>query len=55
MFGVTIHSVGWPIPLGGAQMLTRALIGYLHTLGGTVHTSRRIDAMRCGSSNRRAK
>jgi phytoene dehydrogenase-like protein len=44
MFGVTIHSVGWPIPRGGAQMLTRALLSYLHTLGGTVHASRRIDA-----------
>jgi len=44
MFGASIHSVGWPIPRGGAGALTRALIGYLHTLGGTVHTSRRIDA-----------
>ncbi len=44
MFGVTVHAVGWPIPRGGAQSITRALIGYLNTLGGTVHTSRRIDA-----------
>jgi phytoene dehydrogenase-like protein len=44
MFGITIHAVGWPIPRGGAQAIPRALIGYLKTLGGTVHTSRRIDA-----------
>jgi phytoene dehydrogenase-like protein len=44
LFGVTIHAVGWPIPLGGAQAITRALIGHLKSLGGAVHTSRRIDA-----------
>ncbi len=44
MFGITIHAVGWPIPRGGAQAITRALIGYLEALGGTVHTSHRIDA-----------
>jgi phytoene dehydrogenase-like protein len=42
-FGVTIHAVGWPIPRGGAQAIPRALIGYLDSLGGTVHTSRRVD------------
>jgi phytoene dehydrogenase-like protein len=44
MFGITIHAVGWPIPRGGAQAITQALIGYLESLGGTVHTSCRIDA-----------
>jgi phytoene dehydrogenase-like protein len=44
LFGVTIHAVGWPIPRGGAQAIPRALIGYLKSLGGTVQTSRRIDA-----------
>ena len=43
MFGISIHAVGWPIPRGGAQAITRALIGYLEALGGTVHTSCRID------------
>ncbi len=43
MFAITIHAVGWPIPRGGAQALSRALIGYLNSLGGTVQTSRRID------------
>ncbi len=44
MFGITIHAVGWPVPRGGAQAIPRALIAYLSSLGGTVHTSRRIDA-----------
>jgi phytoene dehydrogenase-like protein len=44
MFGITIHAVGWPVPRGGAKALTQALIGYLKSLGGTVHTSCRIDA-----------
>jgi phytoene dehydrogenase-like protein len=44
LFGITVHAVGWPIPRGGAQAITQALIGYLKTLGGTIHTSRRIDA-----------
>src|SRR5579863_738032 len=44
MFGITIHAVGWPIPRGGAQAITQALVGYLKTLGGTLHTSCRIDS-----------
>ncbi|MGA2205502.1 MAG: NAD(P)/FAD-dependent oxidoreductase [Terracidiphilus sp.] len=44
MFGITIHAVGWPIPRGGACAITRALIGTLEALGGTAHTSCRIDA-----------
>jgi phytoene dehydrogenase-like protein len=44
MFGITVHAVGWPIPRGGAQAITQALIGYLQTLGGTVQTSCRVDA-----------
>jgi phytoene dehydrogenase-like protein len=44
MFGITIHAVGWPIPRGGARAISSALAGYLKSLGGTVHTSRRIDA-----------
>jgi phytoene dehydrogenase-like protein len=44
MFGITIHAVGWPIPRGGAQAIAQALTSYLKSLGGTVHTSRRIDA-----------
>lgn len=44
MFGISIHAVGWPVPRGGAQALTRALIGYLESLGGSMHISHRVDA-----------
>jgi phytoene dehydrogenase-like protein len=44
LFAITAHAVGWPIPQGGAKAIAQALIGYLTSLGGTVHTSRRIDA-----------
>jgi phytoene dehydrogenase-like protein len=37
------HVVGWPVPRGGAGALTKALVAHLESLGGTVHTSRRID------------
>ena len=32
------HAVGWPSPRGGAQQLTDALVGYLHSLGVETHT-----------------
>jgi len=44
MFAITIHAVGWPIPRGGARAITQALIRYLESLGGTVHTAQRVDA-----------
>jgi len=44
MLAVSLHAAGWPIPRGGAQAISRALIGSLNSLGGVVHTSRRIDA-----------
>ena len=43
LLGVTAHAVGWPIPRGGAQSITDALIGYLESLGGSVVLSSRID------------
>ncbi len=44
MFGITIHAVGWPIPRCGARAIAHALTSYLKSLGGTVHTSHRVDA-----------
>jgi phytoene dehydrogenase-like protein len=43
LLGATAHAVGWPIPRGGAQCITDALIGYLQSLGGSVRTSARIE------------
>ena len=45
LLGAAAHSVGWPIPRGGAQSITDALIAYLGTLGGRVHTSSRVEKL----------
>ena len=44
VLGAAAHAVGWPIPRGGARAIPHALAGYLESLAGAVHTSRRIDA-----------
>ena len=44
VLGAAAHAVGWPIPRGGARAIPHAIMGYLDTLGGTVHTSRRIES-----------
>ena len=44
MFAASLHAVGWPSPRRGARAISHALIGYLESLGGVVHTSRRVDA-----------
>jgi phytoene dehydrogenase-like protein len=36
------HVAGWPIPRGGAQQITKALIQHLRSLGGEVITDTRI-------------
>jgi phytoene dehydrogenase-like protein len=42
VIGAAAHAVGWPIPRGGSQAITDALIAHLRELGGKVHTGRRI-------------
>src|SRR5690606_12691143 len=37
------HRVGWPIPRGGAQALTDALVAHLGTLGGEAVTGERVE------------
>ncbi len=44
VLGAAAHAVGWPIPRGGASSIPRALVAHLQSLGGTLHSSRRIDA-----------
>ena len=48
-FGLTLgaaaHAVGWPIPRGGAQAIPDAMAGYLASLGGTIHTSSRVERL----------
>jgi phytoene dehydrogenase-like protein len=45
LLGAAGHAVGWPIPRGGAQAITNALIGHLESLGGRVHTSSKIEKL----------
>jgi phytoene dehydrogenase-like protein len=44
VLGAAAHAVGWPVPRGGAGSISRALVAHLESLGGTLHTSRRVDA-----------
>ena len=39
------HAVGWPIPRGGSQRITDALLGYLRSLGGEVEVDRPVASM----------
>ena len=45
VLGAAAHSVGWPIPRGGAQSITQALVAHLESLGGTVKTSSRVERL----------
>ena len=42
VLAITAHSVGWPIPCGGAQKLTDALVGFARSLGVEFFMDRRI-------------
>ena len=43
MMAVPAHAVGWPIPRGGAQSLTKALCGFLGTFSSTLKTSSPVE------------
>jgi len=45
VLGAAAHAVGWPIPRGGTQSLTDALIAHLRELGGQLQTDRRIASL----------
>jgi phytoene dehydrogenase-like protein len=38
VLGMLAHTVGWPIPRGGAQAISNALADYLQALGGKIET-----------------
>jgi phytoene dehydrogenase-like protein len=42
VLGAVGHAIGWPIPRGGAQAISNALIAHLQSLGGVVHLGQRI-------------
>ena len=39
------HAVGWPMPRGGAQSITDAMVSYLQSLGGEVVTGVRVESL----------
>jgi phytoene dehydrogenase-like protein len=45
VLGAAAHVVGWPVPRGGSQAITNALIAYLETFSGKVHTSHRVTSL----------
>ena len=45
IFATTAHAVGWPMPRGGAQSLTNALLQILTQLGGRVITGTRVNTL----------
>jgi len=45
VLGVTAHTVGWPIPRGGAQRIADSLTSYLRSLGGEVRTGHTVTSL----------
>jgi phytoene dehydrogenase-like protein len=45
VLGAAAHAVGWPVPRGGAQALSRALVAHLESLGGTLHLKHRVERL----------
>jgi phytoene dehydrogenase-like protein len=45
VLGITGHAVGWPVPRGGAQNITRALVAYLRSLGGEIRLGTRVHSL----------
>jgi phytoene dehydrogenase-like protein len=45
MLGITGHAYGWPIPRGGSQSITAALLACFKEAAGEVVTNRRIESI----------
>jgi len=45
MLTLAAHEVSWPIPRGGAQAISDALVGCLRSLGGTVTTGQPVTSL----------
>ena len=43
VLGAAGHAVGWPIPRGGSQSISKALADYFRDLGGKIETGQPID------------
>ena len=45
VLGLTAHAVGWPIPRGGAQLISNALASYFESLGGRIVTGTEVTSL----------
>jgi phytoene dehydrogenase-like protein len=45
MLGIAGHSVGWPIPRGGAASITRALLSLFRSLGGELQANAPVTSL----------
>ncbi len=45
MLGIAGHAIGWPMPRGGSQMITNAMISYLESMGGEVITGWKVERL----------
>jgi phytoene dehydrogenase-like protein len=45
VLGIAGHTVGWPIPKGGAQRITDALAAHLRRLGGRIEAGVRVNSL----------
>lgn len=45
VLGLVGHAVGWPIPRGGSQAITDALVAHLESLGGSIQTNTRVTSL----------
>ncbi len=45
VLAIAAHSVGWPMPKGGAQSISNALASYFESLGGRIVTKTRIEKL----------
>jgi phytoene dehydrogenase-like protein len=45
MLGAAGHACGWPIPAGGSQSISNALVAYLGSLGGQLEVGRPVESM----------
>lgn len=45
VLGITGHTVGWPIPRGGAQRIADSLASYFRSLGGEIITGSRVESI----------
>lgn len=45
VLGILAHAVGWPIPRGGSQAISQALLGYLKSMGGEVITGNQVTSL----------